>query len=287
MDPEQGLLVIPEYVPVELFILLFRALVRVFAPERVGVVEEDRAPADLELLLCRLLVVFLLLGLDDLDDDIVRSSLRLRDGLRSAGILLREIDLSGHEGAVLLNDFLSFVIVCELGTVLCQMQCDGRAKRLPAALVHGISAAAVALPVYRLRAFLIGKGVDRDKVCHHKCAVKAQSEMTDDLVIRGLVFIFFQESFRAGKSDVVDVLFDLVRGHADTVIGYCDRLLLRAHLDVDPGLVIFGQCKITHHIQLPELGDRIASVGDQFPVENIVVTVEPLLDYWEHILTVN
>ena len=287
MDPEQGLLVVSEDVSVELFVFLFGTLAGILAPERMRVVEKDRAPADLKLLLFGLLAILLLLGLDDLDHHVVGSSFRFFDRLRCAGILLREIDLCGHEGAVFLDHFLSLVIVGKFNAVLGQVQGYGRAKRLPAALVHGVGAAAVALPVHRLSAFLIGKGIDSHQVCYHKRAVKAQSEMADDLVIAGLVFIFCQESFRSGKRDVVDVLSDLVRRHADAVVGYSDGPVRRADYDIDPRFVVLRKCEIADNVKLFEFGDRVASVGDQFSVENIVVAVQPLLDNGEHILAVN
>ena len=222
MDPEQGLLVVSEDVSVELFVFPFGTLAGILAPERMRVVEKDRAPADLKLLFLRLLAILLLLGLDDLDHYVVGSSFRFFDRLRCAGVLLGEIDLCGHEGAVFLDHFLSLVVVGKLNAVLGEVQCYGRAKRLPAALVHGVGAAAVTLPVYRFRAFLIGKGIDSYQIRYHERAVEAQSEVTDNLVVAGLVFIFCQESFRSGKRDVVDVLPDLVRCHADTVVGYSD-----------------------------------------------------------------
>ena len=287
VDPEQGLLVISEDVSVEFLVLLFRALAGILAPERMRVVEQNRASSDLESLLRWLLAVLFLLGFDDLDHHVVGPSLGLGDRLGSARVLLGEIDLRRHEGAVLLDHFLRLIIVCELDAVFCQVKCDGRAKRLPASLVHGIRAAAVALPVYRLRAFLIRERIDGHHVSDHERTVEAQSEVADDLVAACLVFIFSKESFRAGKRDVVDVLLDLVRGHSDTVVRHLDGLVGGADFDVDPRLVIFRQRKRAHHIQLFELCDGIAAVGDQLSVENIVIAVQPFLDNGEHILTVN
>ena len=287
VDPEQGLLVIPEDVSVELLVLLLGALAGILAPERMCVVEKDRAPADLELLLLRLLAVLFLLGLDDLDHYVIGSSLGFFDRLGCTGILLGEIDLCGHEGAVLLDHFLSLIVVGKFDAVLGEVQSYSRAKRLPAALVHGIGAAAVTLPVYRLRAFLIGKGIDGHQIGHHKGAVEAQSEVTDDLVIVGLVFIFCQKSFRAGKRDVVDVLSDLVRCHADAVVGHSDRPVRGADNNIDPRLVVLGEGIVAHDVKLFKFGDGVASVGDQLSVENIVVAVQPLLDNGKHILAVN
>ena len=167
------------------------------------------------------------------------------------------------------------------------MQRDRCAKTLSAALVHGVGAAAVALPVHRLRAFLIGQGIDGHKACHHEGTVKSKSEMADDLIVACLVLVLRKEGLRAGEGDVVDILLDLVSRHADTVIGYCDGSVIGVHLNINPGLIIIRQGKISHHVELFKLGDRITAIGDQLPVEDIVIAVQPLLDNGKHILAVN
>ena len=57
-----------------------------------------------------------------------------------------------------------------------------------------------------------------DLIRNHECGIKAQAEMTDDLIVIGLVLIFLNEISRAGKGDLVDVLLHLVRRHAESVI---------------------------------------------------------------------
>ena len=112
----------------------------------------------------------------------------------------------------------------------------------------------------RLCAFLIRERIDGHKIRHHEGAVKAESEMADDLVVVGLVLVFLNKSFRAGKGDVVDVLPDFIRRHADAVVRDLDRALVGADHDVNTCLIVGGQFKITDHIQLPKLCDRITAV---------------------------
>ena len=297
MDPEQGLPVIVEDLAVKLFILFFRAVRRGLGPERMRIIDLDRTAADLETLLLRLclysLFALLLCGLslflrlDHLDDHIFRPALGLFDGLGHLGIMLGQIDLHGHKGAVFLNDFLRAVIIGKLHAVLGQVQSDCRADLLFVPAAHRIGAAAVALPVHRLSAFLPGQGIDLDQLRHHKGAVEAQAEMTDDLVVRRLVLVFFQKCLGAGESDIVNIFLDLLRSHAQTVVSDFDRLFPGVHFDIDAGLIAFRKFIVPHHIQLLELRDGITTVGDQLPVKNIMIRIQPLFDDRKHIFAVN
>ena len=42
-------------------------------------------------------------------------------------------------------------------------------------------------------ALFIRKSIDMNFICYHKCGVESKTEMTDDLIIVCLVFVFFQE----------------------------------------------------------------------------------------------
>ena len=67
-----------------------------------------------------------------------------------------------------------------------------------------------------------------------------------------------------------------------------DTVMVRgADYDIDPRFVVLRKCEIADNVKLLELGDRVAAVGDQLSVENIVVAVQPLLDDRKHILAVN
>ena len=290
MNPKQRLLVVIEDLAVKLLVLVVGAVLRGLRPQRIGIVDQLRALFDLEFLLLRLLVLsalILLLRLDRLQHDIVRAALRLADRLGLLRVLHGQVDLGRHEAAVLLQDLLRAVIIGELHTVLGEIQCDLCAEGFPLAVLHRELARAVALPVNRLRAVLIGERVDRDLLRHHECRVEAQAEVTDDLVVIRLVLVLGHERLRAGERDVIDVFLDLVRRHADTVVDDLNRLLLRIQHDIDARLVALGQLELAHHVKFLELCDRVASVRDQLPVENVVVAVQPFLDNREHILAVD
>ena len=91
--------------------------------------------------------------------------------------------------------------------------------------------------------------------------------MADDIVLllRLLVLKLLHELRRAGEGHLVDVLPDLVRGHADAGIGDGDELLFLVHLHID------GHGLLTVRMQHAELGDRVAGVGNRLPQENILV----------------
>ena len=48
-------------------------------------------------------------------------------------------------------------------------------------------------------------------------------------------------------------------------------------MDDDGGLISFLGCKFAHDFQLLQLCDRIAAVGYQLTVEDIVIGIQPLL----------
>ena len=295
MDPEQRLLVIVENLAVKGLVLLVRAVLGGLCPERMRVIAEDRTAAYLQTLLLGLLSLFSLFlvglrlfgGLDHLDDYVIGPALRLIDDIGHLGIMLGEINLDRHERAVLLDDFLGTVVVGKLHAVLGEMQGNGRTDFLPVSVIHGKGTAAVALPVHRLCALLVGQCIDLNKLCNHECAVEAQTEVTDDLIVACLIFILLHKGFRTGESDVINVFLYLISSHTQTVVGHFDRLVLRADFDVDPCLVSFRQLIVAHHIQLFQLCDRITAVGDELSVENIMIRIQPFLDDRKHVFTVD
>ena len=111
--------------------------------------------------------------------------------------------------------------------------------------------------------------------------------MSDDLILVGLILILGNKIRSAGKCDLVDIFLHLVRRHTDTVIGDFDRLFLGMDLYVDPRLKIIRQGIFPHHIQLFQLCDRVASVGDQLPIKNILIGIQPLFNNRKNIIAVN
>ena len=261
MDPEEGLLVVHEDLAVEVAVLVIGTVGGGLGPERIDVIEGDRALYDLALVLGGrdlygfLTPVFLLLLLIpgilvDLLDNLIRlAQIRSVNGLIFlGGICLVQIDLRGHEGTVFLDHLANLVLIGEFQTVLIQMQGDLRADLIVIALVHLILGAAVTDPVDRCRPLLAGERVDLHGISHHESGVEAQAEMTDDLILRGLVLILVQKVCRAGEGDLVDVLIYFFSCHPDAVVHEGQGLILGIYRNLYFGLVIQRKGNFSHDV---------------------------------------
>ena len=69
--------------------------------------------------------------------------------------------------------------------------------------------------------FLIGEGVDGHLVRYHECGIEAQTEMTDNLIVIGFIFVFLDEIRCTGKCNLVDIFFYFIGSHSKTVIDKC------------------------------------------------------------------
>ena len=111
--------------------------------------------------------------------------------------------------------------------------------------------------------------------------------MTDNLILIGLVLIFFKEIRRSGESNLIDILFHFLRRHADTVVNEFQRLLFRIHKHPYLCLVVIRQGTFPHHLQFLQFRDCVTSVGNKFPHENIMIRIKPFLNDWKNIIAVN
>ena len=163
----------------------------------------------------------------------------------------------------------------------------GARKLSHAGFFHRVFRTAVALPVHRLRVFLIRQCINLHFIGNHERGIEAKAEMSDDLIIICLVLVLLHKGFGTGKGNIVDILFDFIRRHAQSVVTdlYGPVFLIQNY--VNSGLVIRRKLCFPHHLQLLQLCNRVAPVGNQLPVKNVVVTVKPLLDNRKHVLTVN
>ena len=233
-----------EYLAVEFLILFLLALARRMQKQRICFVD------GLGLLrLLRLLIVLLLGGL-----------LFCLFGLLLHLHFVFEVNRDGHERAVFLQYALDAVLVREFIAVLVQIKRDHRAALRVIGIVHGKFHALFRFPVNGLCARLIGKRVDGHLMGYHEGAVKAETEMTDDLVFVGLVFVFFKEIRSSGKRYLVDVLFHFFGGHADTVIDKCEGLLLGIRANGNAPFVVLGKLRLADQRKLFQLRHGITAV---------------------------
>ena len=226
--------------------------------------------------------------MDALYNHIVLGQLALIDGLIFLlCIFLCQEDLHRHERTVFGDDLPGAVLVGEFQALLIEEQGDLCTYGLSGACRHGEFRTPITLPVNRLCSFLIGKSIDVDLVRHHKCRIKTQAEVSDDLILIGLVLILRQEIRSPGKCDLVDVFFHFLRGHAKTVIDEFQSLLIRIYQNLHLRFIFIRKSILSHHVQLLQLGDGIASIGDQLTEENIMIGIKPLLDNRKNIVAVD
>ena len=226
--------------------------------------------------------------MDPLYDDVILTQIRLVDCfIFLLGFGVGQVNVYRHERAVLCDDFTHPVFICKLQTVLREEKGDLGADLRAAAFLDRILRTAVALPVYRLCVLLVGEGVDVYLVRYHEYGVEAESEVTDDLVVRRLILIFIQKIGCAGECDLCDVLLDLCRRHTKTGIDELQRLLLRVDDDLNLLLISIRIFILAHHLKLGQLCDRIASVGDHLTGKDVVVRIQPLFNNRKNIFAVN
>ena len=157
--------------------------------------------------------------MDVLYDHVILFQISLVDGLiLLLRVCLTKEDLYRHKRTVLLKHFPDTVFVGEFNTVLIQKQGDLRSYAILISLIHLILCTAVADPMYRSCALLIRQSIDVHLVRHHERGIKTKSKVTDHVVFRSLIFIFFKELCSAGERNLRNILLHFVGSHTKSVI---------------------------------------------------------------------
>ena len=179
--------------------------------------------------------------------------------------------MNWHEGTVFLKDLAHTVFIGKFQAVLIQEQCDLCTNCILIAFLYIIFCSAITGPVYRLCTFCTGKSVNVYFICYHKCRIETKSEMTDDLVICCLVFIFLQELGSTGKSDLSNIFLYFLSSHTNTIINEFQSLLIWVYNYLDLWFIIVRECIFPHYFQFLQFGNGITSVGYQLSYKDIVV----------------
>ena len=131
-------------------------------------------------------------------------------------------------------------------------------------------------------------GVDDDLVGYHEAAVEAQTEMADDvgIVILSVGGVLGDKVSCAGEGDLSDILFDLLGGHSDAVIGNLQRTGLLVDNDVH-AIGGFVGSRLAGDDQAFVLADGVAGIADQLAHKDILVGVQPLLDNGHDIFSID
>ena len=202
----------------------------------------------------------------------------------------RCVDWHGHELAVLLQRLPQRPQAGKLLVLVVQIQGDGRAARHAVGILKVVLHAVLADPAHGLRALLIAHRVDDDLLRDHEHRIEAEAEVADDAVRAILRLVLFQKLLCAGERHLRDVLFDLLRGHADAVVAKGERVLLGIGHHVDaPGVfaLALGQFRLAHGEKTLHLAHRVAAVGDHFAHKYILVGIQPFFDDWHDVLRID
>ena len=184
-----------------------------------------------------------------------------------------------HELAVLVEQFADPALFAELLAVVVQLQGDDGAAVGLVAGFHLVLRIAAAFPFHCLGAFLPGKRLDGDLLGNHERGVESEAEVADDA---GLVLVFFEELTGARECDLVDVLVDLLFGHADTAVDDFQNVFLGVHIHADGQVAQFA-LEFAARGQRLEFQRGVHGVRHQLTHENVVVRVEELLDDGENV----
>ncbi len=252
---EQRLVVHMENLLVEIPVFLIGAVLGLFEPQGGCIVDMHRRFG--RFVLCCLALFFRLLRLYNL-----------------------EIHRLRHKLAVAAEHLKHLVLVGELLLVVGKLQDDGRSAGFAAAVRQLIFHAVFAFPLHGRCALGVAAGLDGHFLGDHERGVEAQAEVADDAA---LVFtlVVFQKLLGAGKRHLIDVLFNLVLGHADAVIRKAQLPFfgIERHRYAIVGL----RAGVGHLL----LDNRVAGVGYHFADENILIGIQPTLDDRHDILGMN
>ena len=178
---------------------------------------------------------------------------------------LAETNGNRHELAVLVQKLQNSMLLQELARSLVDVHYDFRTPVCLVALFYVVFRAAVASPMNRRHIFIRFRSY-LNQVGHHKSGEKAQSEMTNQAVSLqfALTFVFFDELFGTGESNLSYVLLHLFLAHADTAVDYRKRLRLLVNLHIYRTISELS-FELSQSSQSLQLLCSIDCVGDNLP----------------------
>ncbi len=253
-----------EGITIELLIILFAALVRMLREKRCNIIDW------LRLFLLRVLSFFCL------SVRIYRSIDRL-GLLNRLGFILKE-DRNRHKGTILIQNLLHTIFIGKLIAVLVQIQRNLGTTLRTISVLHLKIKTFLRLPVNRSSTLHIRQGINRYLMRYHKCAIEAQTKMTDNLLLASLILVLAKEIGSAGKCDFVDILLYFISRHTDTVINKGKRLFIRIRTNDNLPRVVFRLGKFATKSKLLKLRDCVTAVRNQLTYKNIMVGIQPLLN---------
>ncbi len=107
--------------------------------------------------------------------------------------------------------------------------------------------------------------------------------MSDNTSIFCRIFIFFKEFLSARKSHLIDILFNFLTRHPDSLVFDGQRFCILINLHLDDWVPVFN-LRFTNCCQVFQLRCRIRRVRNQLTQKNLVVAVKKLFNQRKNIL---
>ena len=152
---------------------------------------------------------------------------------------------------------------------------------------HAVIRSVITGPMHRLCVLFIRKGFNFYPIGNHESRVKSKTEMADNLITVGFVFILFDEIRCTGKSNLGNILFYFFLRHTDTVILKANGFCIGIHNNAYTTFIVCRLLPFGNQGKLLQLSYRIGSIGNLLTYKNILIAIHPFLDNRENILTMN
>ena len=201
-------------------------------------------------------------------------------------LLAVEVDRERDERGVVLEDAFHLGGLGELLLVVLEGDDDLATALLVGGGLDLVVAGAVAGPDEVLVGGAPGVGVDLDLLGRHEGRVEADAELADEAGV-GVVALLLegvQEGLGAGMGNGAEVLDQLGAAHADAVVLEGDGASLVVGGDVDLEREIGVEDVLLDELEVAELLEGVARVGDQLADEDLAVGVERVDDEIEELL---
>ncbi len=109
--------------------------------------------------------------------------------------------------------------------------------------------------------------------------------MADNLVLIFQALELLDKIFRRRESDLVDVFADLISRHAETVVDHGQGA--GSFVDADIDLIFIRQLQAFNQVDVLQLVNGVDCIGNQLSQEDILVAVQPFLDYRKNVFGMN
>ena len=171
------------------------------------------------------------------------------------------------------------VLLCLIPVeILAKSNRDGGTAAFLLAILQGIGTVTGRLPANSLASTSLA-GSNSNLLCYHESRIEAHAELPNHFLVRQLRIILLcllqllQKCLGAGLGNSTDILYHLVPGHADTVIGNSQGMtILVRHQENLIILVALKNITVLQGLKM-QLVNSIRRIGNQLTEENLVIGI--------------